>query len=83
MDVSEKRSLRAWEYRLQMNRLVEVFSATRRHQKTKKTETQTNVRMAHAIRSFHLAGGEPEALLCFRFPLVKFSTADAYTHTDS
>ena len=30
-----------------MNRLVGVFCATRRHQKTKKNETQTKVRMAH------------------------------------
>ena len=37
-----------------MNRLVEVFCATQRHQKTKnkkqKTETQTKVRMAYSRR---------------------------------
>ena len=48
MGVSEKSSLRAQEYRLQMNRLAEVFCATQRHQKTKtknkKNESQTKVR---------------------------------------
>ena len=37
-----------------MNRLVEVFCATQRHQKTKtknkKNETQTKVRMAASVR---------------------------------
>ena len=45
MGVSEKRSLRAKEYRLQMIRLVEVFCATRRHQKTK-TKTKRRQRFA-------------------------------------
>ena len=59
MGVSEKRSLRALEYRLQMKRLVEVFCATQRHQKTKnkKNETQTKVRMALPWEG--IQGGNP------------------------
>ena len=42
-----------------MNRLVEVFCATQRHQKTKnkkqKTETQTKVRMVNFIKMINQA----------------------------
>ena len=56
--VSEKTSLRAYEYRLQMIRPVEVFCATRRHQNTKKNETQTKVRMAFTHSSHNASRKE-------------------------